>query len=129
MRLTLFQPDIAPNFGAIARLAACFGVPLEVIEPCGFPLDEKRMRRVAMDYFDHVRLHRFGSWQQFLQQRERGRMVLLTTKGECCFPDMVFGADDALLLGRESAGVPSEVHDAADVRLRIPLAPGLRSLN
>ena len=129
MRLTLFQPDIAPNFGALMRLAACFDVPLDVIEPCGFPVDERRLRRAAMDYIDRVRLHRHASWPAYMASAVPGRLVLLTTAGDALFPDVAFRPDDRLLLGRESAGVPHEVHAMADLRLRIPMAPGLRSLN
>jgi tRNA (cytidine/uridine-2'-O-)-methyltransferase len=129
MRLMLYQPDIAANFGALLRLAACFAVPVEVIEPCGFPLDDRRMRRAGMDYFDRVMLGRHASWPQFLADRPPGRLVLLTTVGDRRFPNVDFQPDDGLLFGRESAGVPEEVHRAADLRLRIPLAPGLRSLN
>jgi tRNA (cytidine/uridine-2'-O-)-methyltransferase len=129
MRLIIYQPDIAANFGALLRLAACFAVPVEVIEPCGFPLDDRRMRRAGMDYFDRVTLRRHASWPQFLSARPVQRLVLLTTAGEGRFPDVDFRPDDGLLFGRESAGVPEEVHRAADLRLRIPLAPGLRSLN
>lgn len=129
MRLIFFQPDIAANFGALMRLAACFDVPVEVIEPCGFPLDDRRMRRAGMDYFDRVVLGRHASWPHFLAARPPGRLVLLTTAGDRTFPDVDFRPDDGLLFGRESAGVPEEVHGAADLRLCIPLAPGLRSLN
>jgi tRNA (cytidine/uridine-2'-O-)-methyltransferase len=115
--------------GAIARLAACLSVPLDIIEPCGFPFDERRIRRAAMDYFDRVDLHRYRSWDDFCARRPVGRLVLATTTGDHRFPDLAFRPDDMLLFGRESAGVPTEVHEAADLRLRIPLAPGLRSLN
>lgn len=129
MRLALFEPDIPQNLGAFIRLAACLGAPLDIIEPCGFPVDDKRIRRAAMDYLDLAKIVRHASWQAFRREREPGRLVLLTTSGDRTFPDMAFRADDTLLLGRESAGVPAEVHDAADVRLRIPLQPGARSLN
>lgn len=129
MRLALFQPDIAANFGAVCRLAACFAVPLDVVEPCGFPLDEPRIRRAAMDYFAHVELCRYVSWADYLARRPPGRLVLLTTGGDQRFPEIAFAADDTLLCGRESAGVPPEVHARADLRLRLPLAAGLRSLN
>jgi tRNA (cytidine/uridine-2'-O-)-methyltransferase len=129
MRLALFEPDIPQNLGAFIRLAACLGVPLDVIEPCGFPVDDKRIRRAAMDYYDLAAIQRHASWNAFQRDRKRGRLVLLTTAGATRFPDASFHADDTLLLGRESAGVPAEVHAAADLRLRIPLQKSLRSLN
>ena len=129
MRLALFEPDIPQNLGAFIRLAACLGVPLDVIEPCGFPVDDKRIRRAAMDYYDLATIVRHASWAAFRRDQAPGRLVLLTTKGAVPFPAVTFKAGDILLLGRESAGVPAEIHDAADVRLRIPLQPGARSLN
>ena len=133
MRLALFEPDIPQNLGAFIRLAAGLGVPLDIIEPCGFPVDDKRIRRAAMDYYDLATIVRHASWASFrrrhLAERSPGRLVLLTTTGDSAFPDVAFQAGDILLLGRESAGVPADVHDAADLRLRIPLHPGARSLN
>lgn len=129
MRLALFEPDIPQNLGAFIRLAACLGVPLDVIEPCGFPVDDKRIRRAAMDYYDQARITRHASWNAFRHGRGPGRLVLLTTAGATRFPDATFEPDDILLVGRESAGVPAEVHAAADLRLRIPLQKSLRSLN
>jgi tRNA (cytidine/uridine-2'-O-)-methyltransferase len=129
MRLALFEPDIPQNLGAFIRLAACLGAPLDIIEPCGFPLDDKRIRRAAMDYYDLAKIVRHASWQAFRRDRAPGRLVLLTTSGNQRFPAVAFRTDDTLLLGRESAGVPAEVHDAADLRLRIPLQAAARSLN
>jgi tRNA (cytidine/uridine-2'-O-)-methyltransferase len=129
MRLALYQPDIPQNTGAILRLAACFGLPVDVIEPCGFALDDRRMRRAGMDYLDHVELHRHRSWEVYLAARAAGRLVLLTTKAAVPHTEVRFEASDSLLLGRESAGVPEDVHAAADVRIRIPMRAGLRSLN
>jgi tRNA (cytidine/uridine-2'-O-)-methyltransferase len=129
MRLALFEPDIPQNLGAFIRLSACLGAPLDVIEPCGFPVDDKRIRRAAMDYYDLANMTRHASWTAFQRDRTPGRLVLLTTTGAMCFPDVNFRPDDTLLLGRESAGVPAEVHEAADLRLRIPLQKSLRSLN
>jgi tRNA (cytidine/uridine-2'-O-)-methyltransferase len=129
MRLALFEPDIPQNLGAFIRLAACLGAPLDIIEPCGFPVDDKRIRRAAMDYYDLAHISRHASWAAFRRDRMAGRLVLLTTAGAATFPNVAFRTDDTLLLGRESAGVPAVVHDAADVRLRIPLQPGARSLN
>jgi tRNA (cytidine/uridine-2'-O-)-methyltransferase len=129
MRLALFEPDIPQNLGAFIRLSACLGAPLDVIEPCGFPVDDKRIRRAAMDYYDLASMTRHASWTAFQRNRTPGRLVLLTTTGATRFPDVNFRPDDTLLLGRESAGVPAEVHEAADLRLRIPLQKSLRSLN
>lgn len=129
MRMALFEPDIPQNLGAFIRLSACLGVPLDLIEPCGFPVDDRRIRRAAMDYIDLARLVRHASWAAFRRDRPASRLVLLTTRGAADFPGIAFRRDDILLFGRESAGVPDEVHDAADLRLRIPLQPGARSLN
>ena len=129
MRLALFEPDIPQNLGAFIRLSACLAVPLHVIEPCGFPVDDRRIRRASMDYYDLATLVRHASWAAFQRERPPGRLVLLTTRGAETFPRVAFRPDDILLLGRESAGVPDEVHDAADLRLRIPLQAGARSLN
>ena len=133
MRLALFEPDIPQNLGAFIRLSAGLGVPLDIIEPCGFPVDDKRIRRAAMDYYDLATIVRHASWTSFrrahLETRPSSRLVLLSTAGTAVFPNVAFQAGDTLLLGRESAGVPAEVHDAADVRVRIPLRTGARSLN
>ena len=129
MRLALYEPDIPQNLGAFIRLAAGMAVPLDIIEPCGFPLDDKRIRRAAMDYYDLARITRHASWQAFQTDRTPGRLVLLTTAGDATFPEVTFQPGDILLMGRESAGVPQDVHNSADLRLRIPLQPGARSLN
>jgi tRNA (cytidine/uridine-2'-O-)-methyltransferase len=130
MRLALYQPDIPQNTGAILRLAACFGLGVDVIEPCGFALDDRRLRRAGMDYLDHVELKRHRSWNAYQAARAgAGRLILLTTKGAAPHVECRFEQSDSLLLGRESAGVPDEVHAAADLRLRIPMQAGLRSLN
>src|SRR5262245_3402083 len=129
MRLALYQPDIPQNTGAILRLAACFGLSVDVIEPCGFAFDDRRMRRAGMDSLDHVEVHRHRSWEAYRAARTAGRLVLLTTKAAVPHTDVRFEASDSLLLGRESAGVPEDVHAAADIRIRIPMRAGLRSLN
>jgi tRNA (cytidine/uridine-2'-O-)-methyltransferase len=129
MRLALYEPDIPQNLGAFIRLAACLATPLDVIEPCGFPVDDKRIRRAAMDYYDLAALRRHASWAAFQRDRPAGRLVLLTTAGAVPLPQARFQADDTLLLGRESAGVPAEVHAAADLRVRVPMQEGARSLN
>ena len=129
MRLALFEPDIPQNLGAFIRLAACLGVPLDIIEPCGFPVDDKRIRRAAMDYYALATIVRHASWAAFRRDQPPGRLVLLTTSGATVFPNVAFQTNDILLVGRESAGVPADVHTTADLRIRIPLQPGLRSLN
>lgn len=129
MHLALFEPDIPQNLGAFIRLAACLDVPLHVIEPCGFPVDDRRIRRAAMDYYDLATIVRHASWTAFQHDRPSGRLVLLSTAGAIRLPDATFQPDDILLLGRESAGVPPDVHEAAHLRLRIPQKRGTRSLN
>ena len=128
MRLALFEPDIPQNCGTILRLGACLGVPVDIIEPCGFLWDDKRLRRAGMDYLAGAEILRHQSWTDFENQR-RGRLLLLTTKAEASHLDIAFETEDVLLLGRESAGVPDSVHQAATHRLRIPMRSGLRSLN
>lgn len=129
MRLALFQPDIPQNTGSILRLAACMGVGVDVIEPCGFIWDEPRMRRAGMDYLDAVEIERHASWEAFRGRPAEGRLLLLTNRGERAYDAFAFRPDDRLLLGRESAGVPEAVHEAADARLAVPMRPGMRSLN
>jgi tRNA (cytidine/uridine-2'-O-)-methyltransferase len=131
MRIALYQPDIAQNTGTILRLAACLGVEAHIIEPAGFATSDRAFRRAGMDYLDHVRLVRHVTWAAFeTWRRERAlRLVLFTTRGERSYLDYRYARDDILLFGRESAGVPEEVHAAADARLLIPMRPGLRSLN
>ena len=131
MRLALYQPDIAQNTGTILRLAACLGVEAHIIEPAGFPTSDRAFRRAGMDYLDHVRIVRQVTWAAFeAWRRERAlRLVLFTTRAERSYLDHRFAREDVLLFGRESAGVPEEVHGAADARLLIPMQPGLRSLN
>ncbi|MBV8753777.1 MAG: tRNA (cytidine(34)-2'-O)-methyltransferase [Hyphomicrobiales bacterium] len=131
MRIALYQPDIAQNTGTILRLAACFGIEAHIIEPAGFPTSDRAFRRAGMDYLDQVRIVRHASWEAFeAWRRERAlRLLLFTTRAERTYLDQRFAEDDILLFGRESAGVPDEVHAAADARLLIPMRPGLRSLN
>ncbi len=131
MQLIAYQPDIPQNVGALTRLAACFATPLHIIEPCGFPLTDRALRRAALDYGGIARVARHDSWAAFLAAPERasGRLVLLTTRGATRLDAFTFAPHDLLLLGRESAGVPEAVHAAADARVVIPLAPGARSLN
>ena len=133
MRLALYEPDIPQNTGTILRLSACLGVAIDIIEPCGFVFDDRRLRRAGMDYLDAVDLTRHSSWNAYRVWRagsdRAGRLILLTTKGDTPYADFSFAASDTLLLGRESGGAPPEVHEAAEARLLIPMKPVLRSLN
>lgn len=128
MRIALFQPDIAANTGTILRMGACLGIAVDIIEPCGFPFSDRSFRRAGMDYLDRADVTRHASWTSF-QGQAPGRIVLLTTKGDISHTQFRFAAGDTLLLGRESAGVPQDVHDAAAARIAIPMATGERSLN
>ena len=129
MRLALFQPDQAGNVGTILRLAACLGVPLDVIEPCGFPWGEKAMRRAGMDYAELANVTRHSGWAEF-EARLAGRLVLFTTAaGALPLPEARFEEGDILLFGSESRGAPQEAHERADLRVRIPQVEGTRSLN
>ncbi|WP_069298708.1 tRNA (cytidine(34)-2'-O)-methyltransferase [Neptunicoccus sediminis] len=129
MRLAAYQPDIAPNLGAMIRLSACFGVPLDIIEPCGFPLSIKALKRSAMDYADIANLTRHDSWNSFAQAPRDGRIVLMTTRAEQSLWEFTFQPNDTILMGRESAGVPQEVHDYAQARVKLPMTGQARSLN
>jgi tRNA (cytidine/uridine-2'-O-)-methyltransferase len=130
MQIALYEPDIAQNTGTILRLCACLGVTAHIIEPAGFPVSDRAFRRAGMDYLDQVTLRRHDSWAAFDDWRRAGslRLVLLTTRATSSYLDHRYG-NDVLLFGRESSGVPDEVHGAADARLTIPMRPGLRSLN
>ena len=131
LRLALYQPDIPQNTGTMLRLAACLGVAVEIIEPAGFDVSDRHLRRSGLDYLDHVALARHRSWAAFeAWRREAGhRLVLATTAGALLYTDFAFAPGDCLLMGRESAGVPEAVHAAADARIVVPIRPGLRSLN
>lgn len=130
MRLALFEPDIPQNTGALLRLAACFGIAVDLIEPCGFLLDDKRLKRAVLDYALQCNVMRHSSWRAFLAERNpASRLLLMTTAGITPLHRFAFAADDTILLGRESAGVPSEVHAAAAARIVIPLRAPARSLN
>ena len=134
-RLALFQPDIPQNTGTMLRMAACLGVAVDIVEPAGFPVSDRAFRRAGMDYLDSVQIERHVSWAQFRESFGPGgplggrRLVLATTRGAVAHTAFGFRADDVLLMGRESAGVPDEVHATADARVVIPQVPGLRSLN
>jgi tRNA (cytidine/uridine-2'-O-)-methyltransferase len=131
MQVALFQPDNAVNVGAVLRLAACLGVPVMIVEPCGFVWDQRRLRRVGLDYLERVALTRLPSWSAFETRRraEGRRLVLLTTRAATRHDAVGYQAGDVLLGGRESLGVPDAVHASAEVRVRVPLAAGCRSLN
>ncbi|MBQ8671518.1 MAG: tRNA (cytidine(34)-2'-O)-methyltransferase [Alphaproteobacteria bacterium] len=134
MRLALYQPDIPQNTGTLLRLGACLDLPVDIIEPCGFMFNEKAMRRAGMDYLDFANYRRHNSWADFLNYRaehpeEYGRIVLLTTHGKQSFVDFKFAPNDVILMGRESAGVPENVHNLADAQLLIPMNPNARSIN
>ncbi len=131
LRLALLEPDIPQNTGTILRMAACFGVPVSIIEPAGFPVNDRAFRRAGMDYLDQVAIERHISWQAFdLWRRESGlRLVLATTKAAVLHTSFTFLPGDIILLGRESVGASEAVHAAADARICIPMVSGLRSLN
>ena len=131
MHIALYEPDIPQNTGSVLRLCACLGIEAHIVEPAGFPTTDRAFRRAGMDYLDAVTLIRHASWQDFATWRRARhyRLVLFTTGAQRSYLDFRYGSTDILLFGRESAGVPQEVHVAADARLVIPLRPGLRSLN
>jgi len=131
MRIALYEPDIPQNTGTILRLCACLGVDAHIIEPAGFPTSDRAFRRAGMDYLDQVEIVRHASWAEFERWRmeARSRLILFTTRANLCYLDHGYRADDILLFGRESSGVPNAVHEAADARLLVPMREGLRSLN
>ena len=129
MRIALFEPEIAGNVGAVLRLGACLGAAVDLIEPMGFEWDDRRVRRTAMDYIDHVTVARHAGFEAFRLTIKRCRLVLFTTKSSKSAYAFDFMPDDVLLFGKESAGVPSTVADSCDARLRIPTRPQVRSLN
>lgn len=128
MRIALYEPDQAGNVGTILRLAACLAVPVDIIEPCGFPWSDRALKRAGMDYAEIAEVTRHESWPSF-DARLSGRLVLLTTKAALPLPSACFAPGDTLLMGSESRGAPDQVHDRADLRVRIPQAAGTRSLN
>jgi tRNA (cytidine/uridine-2'-O-)-methyltransferase len=128
MRLALYEPDQAGNVGTVIRLAACLAVPLDVIEPCGFPFSDRALKRAGMDYAEIAAVTRHASWEAF-EARLRGRLVLFTTRGALPLAGARFEAGDTLLFGSESHGAPEDVHARAELRVRIPQAAGTRSLN
>lgn len=129
MRLALYEPDIPQNTGTIMRLCACLGIALDIIEPCGFMLSDKNLKRAGMDYLESLDMTKHANWDAFRTASRGKRLVLLTTKTDNSFLDFTFDGNDILLAGRESAGVPDDVHSACDARITIPMATGMRSLN
>ena len=129
MRLALYQPDIPQNTGTIIRLAACFGIPLDVIEPCGFVFSDSKLRLAGMDYTERAIVERHVSWGVFQASRAPGRLLLVTTQAAGTIDEFAFHPDDIVMLGAESSGVPAPVHEAVDARVRVPMRDGLRSLN
>jgi tRNA (cytidine/uridine-2'-O-)-methyltransferase len=128
MRLALYQPEIAGNVGTIIRTCAAFAVPLDIIEPCGFPFSDRALARAGMDYVERAQVTRHPDWAAF-RAAAPGRIILLTTRAESTLNSFTFEGDDTLLFGQESAGVPESVRAACDAGVRIAMAPGLRSLN
>lgn len=128
MRIALFQPDIAGNVGTILRTCACFGIAVDIIEPCGFPYSDRKLKRAGMDYAAEASVSRHVDWAAFRESRPE-RIALLTVDGETALPDARFAPGDILMAGSESAGAPPHVHDAAALRIHIPMRPGFRSLN
>ena len=133
MRISIFQPDIPQNLGALLRVSACLNVPLDIIGPCGFPFSEKKLKRTAMDYINHAKFRTFIDYREFKNQQQKensnSRVVLLTTKSNKNYLDFRFQKDDRLLLGRESAGVPDYVHESVDDAVTIEMPGNGRSLN
>ncbi|MBT3360207.1 MAG: tRNA (cytidine(34)-2'-O)-methyltransferase [Rhodospirillales bacterium] len=131
MRLALFEPDIPQNAGTMIRMAACLEIGVDVIEPCGFIFDDKRLRRAGMDYLARAAITRHDTWEAFVAARQKagGRLILLTTRAQTTYTEFAFDAADTIIVGRESAGAPDSVHEAVDATLRIPMAAGERSLN
>lgn len=129
MRIALFEPEIAGNVGAVLRLGACLGAGVDLIEPMGFAWDDRRVRRTAMDYIDHVSVTRHAGFEAFRETVGAARLLLFTTKGASSAYEFAFRPDDVLLFGKESAGVPPEVAGLANARLRLPIRAEVRSMN
>lgn len=128
VRLALYQPEIAQNAGTLMRLSACMGIPMDIIEPCGFIWDDKKLKRSGMDYLDIVNVTRHRSWETFCHNSQN-RLVLIDVQGEIDYTSFNFQENDVLMLGRESSGVPSEVFEQCRLRVHIPQTPQCRSLN
>jgi tRNA (cytidine/uridine-2'-O-)-methyltransferase len=131
MRIALFEPDIPQNAGNIFRIGACLGIPIDIIEPAGFVIDDKRLKRASMDYYDYLDLTKHVSWEKFYEWSKKNsfQLILLTTKSQKSYYDYKFQPKDIILFGRESAGVPDYVHEAVHERLTIPMIKGPRSIN
>ena len=131
MRIALFEPDIPQNAGNIFRLGACLGIPIDIIEPAGFVIDDKRLKRASMDYYDYLDLTKHVSWEKFYEWSKKNsfQLILLTTKSQKSYYDYKFQPKDIILFGRESAGVPDYVHESVHERLTIPMIKGPRSIN
>ena len=129
MKIALYQPDIPQNLGAMMRLCACMGVGLEIIEPCGFLWNERKIRQSALDYYNKINLVKHADWNNFQSHNQNNRIILMSTKASTPYLDFEFQENDILLAGQESAGVPDSVHEAVDARIFIPMKHGLRSLN
>lgn len=129
MRIALYEPEIAGNVGAVMRLGACLGADVELIEPMGFAWDDRRVRRTAMDYIDHVNVRRHAGFAAFREAVGPARLVLFTTKSSASIYEFAFDPADILLFGKESAGVPADVAEACHARVRIPMRPQVRSMN
>jgi tRNA (cytidine/uridine-2'-O-)-methyltransferase len=131
INLVLFEPDIPQNLGACIRLSACMGCVVHIVEPCGFPLDDKKLKRAAMDYFQHAKIVRHRSWDMFLDYRKNhpGRLLLLETDGSAIYTAWSYDRSDYVMLGRESAGTPRDLYTQMDATLHIPMREGVRSLN
>ena len=131
MRIALFEPDIPQNTGNIFRLGACLGIPIDIIEPAGFVIDDKRLKRATMDYYDYLDMTKHLSWEKFYEWSKENshRLILVTTKSQKSYYDYKFKSKDIILFGRESAGVPEYVHKVVNERLTIPMVQGPRSIN
>jgi tRNA (cytidine/uridine-2'-O-)-methyltransferase len=129
MRIALYQPDIAGNVGAVLRTTACLNVPCDIIEPCGFAFSQRALKRAGMDYAAQADITRHADWEAFLASVDGARIILMSSKASTSLPSFIFRHDDIILMGSESAGAPTSVHDRADARLSIPMAAGFRSLN
>tara|TARA_B100000700_G_scaffold201881_1_gene222027 strand:+ start:237 stop:695 length:459 start_codon:yes stop_codon:yes gene_type:complete len=128
-KIALYEPDIPQNTASIIRTCSCLGADLEIIEPCGFLFSDKRFKRVVMDYMDKNKIMFYKNFQNFIQSKNKKRIVLITTKAKKVYTDFNFKSDDTILFGRETAGVPKEVHSAVDMKLKIPMTENKRSLN
>ena len=128
-KIALYEPDIPQNTASIIRTCSCLGADLEIIEPCGFLFTDKRFKRVVMDYMDEDKINFYKNFQTFVESKSKKRIILITTKAKKSYTDFIFRSDDIILFGRETAGVPEEVHNAVNIKLKIPMVENKRSLN